>query len=336
MEKYVNLNTVEVNEALFNACKDNDIEGVSFLLENYPSCDFSYKDNVTEDNCITILFKNHCVDIIKYLIQEKNKKDLFTTSNYKNSEKQFTIDVMWNLGKYPNIELLNYILLAYKKDLTLKGIKESLGMCLRAASYTGHIDLVKYLLLSKNLPVHPNLSENNYYYYQMAAEGGHLDIVKFYLLSPELKKRPKVRNYNDNAVRFAAWRNHLPVVEYLLTSKELPEHADIHATGESVLNAAIRNENIEMLKFLLTSPLLKEHSDIHYKNDLMFRTALKENKVLSLQYLICDYEIALNDNIKKAIKKRIDIQKMFEMRSLYKKLNNKLIEKQTKTKTEKI
>lgn len=336
MEQYLNLKAEEVTKALFYACKNNDLKSVKFLVEQYPDCDFLYTDKKIEDNCINVLVKHNHINIIKYLIEEKNKKELFITSNYRSAEPQLIIDVMWTLGKYPNIDLLNYMVKAYENELTVRGLKESLGTCLRAASYEGNLEIAKYILLSNNLPVHPNLSDNNYFYYQAAAEGGHLDLVRFYLLNPELKKHPKVRNYNDHAVRFAAWRNHFHLVEYLLTSNELSEHADIHAAGESVLNAAIRNENIEMLKFILTSPKLKEHADLHYKNDLMFRTAIKENKMLSLQYLICDYEIPLNDNIQKAIKKRKDIEKMFDMRSLYKKLNNKLVAKDIKTKTEKI
>lgn len=336
MEQYLNLNLIQVNEALYNACENNDLTSVKLIVDRYSECNFLSVQQIKEGNCISVLFKNEYLDIIKYLIEEKNKKELLVTSSYRNKEKQFTIEVMWNIGQNGNIDLLKYLLKAYENDLTILGIKESLSLCLRSASHEGQIDLVKYLLLSKELPTHPNLSENNYYYYQAAAESGNLDLVKFYLLSPELKKRPKVRNYNDHALRYAGWRNHFHIVEYLLTSNELPEHADIHAAGESVLNTAIKNENIEMIKFLLTSEKLKEHSDLHYKNDLIFRTAVKENKMLSLQYLICDYEIPLSDNIKKAIKKRLDLQKMFEMRSLYKKLNNKLVAKQTKTKTEKI
>ena len=108
------------------------------------------------------------------------------------------------------------------------------------------------------------------------------------------------------------------LVEYLLTSEELKEHADIHSAGESVLEAAISNENIAMMDFLLNSPKLKENSNLHHKNDLPFRSAVKHNKMVSIEYLIFDCDIKKSIDIENAIKKRRNIQKMFEIKFLNK------------------
>lgn len=334
MEKYLNLEIEEANYEYMQSCKTNNLEVAKFLIENYPDLDLRQNRNFNKDSIFKLIFKNDSRDIIDYYI--KNKKGLLLANYYRNKITQFDMEVTWSIGESGNIELLKYIVKQYKNELSVKGIESSLNLCLRSASCEGQMELVKYLLLSKELPVNAKLPDDNYFAYQMASQKGHMDLVKYYLHSSDLKFKPNPLTYNHSGPKNAAWNNHLDLLEYFLTAESLEIKADIHACNESYLFAAINNENIEMLKFLLKSKKLKEHSDIHHKNDLAFRTALKDNKMLVLEYLICDYEIERNENIDKAIKKRKDIQKMFEMRNLYKRLVNNLPKKTQKKKTEKI
>lgn len=336
MEKYLNLEIEEANHYYWEACKNNNIEDAKLLLENYPDIDIEQSDDYKVDSAIKWVIRHNNREFLHYLLEEKDKKDKFLATHYKHKEAQISFEILWSIGETGNIDLLKYILDIFQDKLNKKGLKYTLETCLRAASSKGNLKLIKYLLLNDELEVKPSLSQSNYFPYQLAASGGYLEIIKFYLLSPDLKHKPTVSTYNHYAPRAAAWNNHFELLEYLLTNEDLKEKADIHACNDSYLFAAIRHENIEMLDFLLKSPKLKEHSDLHHKNDLAFRTAVKDNKILVLQYLICDYEIEKSEHINKAIKKRRDIQKMFEMGKLYKKLMNNLPEKTIKNKKEKI
>lgn len=334
MEKYLNLEIEEANDDYWNACKNNNLNVVEFLIKHYPKLDIYQTGNYNKSSIFKLIFENDYRDIIDYYI--KHKKESFLASHYRSKVTQFNLDIVWAIGVSGNIELLKYLLENYKHDISEKGMKHSLNICLRAASCEGQIDLVKFLLLSHEIPTNAQLPDDNYYAYQVACQKGHIDLVKYYLNNTDLKYRPKASTYNHHGPRTAAWNNHFELLEYFLTSDELEEKADIHACNEGYLFAAIRNENIEMLDFLLKSPKLKEHSNLHHKNELAFRTAVKDNKMLVLKYLICDYEIERNEDINKAIKKRKDVQKMFEMGKLYQKLIINLLEKSNKIKKEKI
>lgn len=332
MNQYLDLEIEEANDYYAQAYKDNNLEIVTFLVEKYPELDIV--QGYPKETVLTLLCQNDSQEILDYLINKRKSK--FITDTYRKKGNQLIFDLMWSMGQTNNSRLLKHILDYYNNELGLKGLENSLSTCLSSASCYGNFDMVKYITLNSELKSTPKLSESNYTYYQSAVGGGHLDIIKFYLFSSELKYKPKATTYKDYGLKVSAWKNHMHMVEYFLTSDEIEEKSSIHCQNESVLHAAIRNENIEMLEFVLKSPKLKEHADLHHKNDLAFRTAVKDNKLITLQYLICDYEIEKSPEIEKAIKKRKDIQKMFEMRSLYKKLTSTLLSKENKIKKEKI
>lgn len=322
----------EANKEYAKAIKNEDIKNVMSLLDAYPKIDIMQHTRII-DSLAATLCENNSQEIIKYLLEEKKRDDLFY---YKTNSKEGLNFALWKIGEFNHVELLKYVIQYYKDKVLLSTIKDALKLCLRGASTKGHIEIIDYILLSKDLPVHPTLGETNYYAFQLACDGGHLELMKYYLFNKELKNRPKVTTYKNHAIRGASWNNHLDSVIYLLTSEELETHADIHAAGEVPLAAAIRNENIAMLDFLLKSPMLKEKGNIHYKKDLLFRNAVKKNKMEAVQYLICDYQIEKSPDIEKAINKRKDIQKMFEMRGLYKKLTENFPKKESNIKKIKI
>lgn len=331
---YKDLDIKEADNYYYNACKENDIESVKYLVQNYKDLNLTQDFNRgIRESAIDVLCKLNHKEIIQYLLEVEGRKEIFVTESGQQLHFSFSL---WNIGKYNHLDLLKYVFNFFKNELSTKSLKDGLRTLLNGASAGGHIEIVDYLLLSEELKVKPNLADRNYFAFQLATENGHIELVKYYLLNKKLKCRPTVSNYKNHAIRYASWKNHFDLVEYLLTSKELSEHADIHAAGESVLEAAIGNENIPMIEFLLKSEKLKDHADLHHKNDLPFRNAVKNNNMLSLQYLICDYEIEQSPEIKKSISKRKDIQKMFEMRGLYKKLSTTLLPKENKVKKEKI
>lgn len=320
MTKYENLEIETANEYYFSACEKNEIENIKYLLEKYPDIDIIQKTDFSKDSAIDILCKYNHKEIIQYLLEVKNKINIFLPNVQikRLKEKPTFSSSLWKISENNHFDLLKYIISFYKSKVSLKILQEGLNIFLNGASAGGNILIVDYLLFTPELPIYPKLSANNYQSFQLACDNGHLDLIKYYLSNEKLKHRPKIDTYNNYAVRSAAWKNYFYLVEYLLTSEELKEHADIHSAGESVLEAAISNENIAMMDFLLNSPKLKENSNLHHKNDLPFRSAVKHNKMVSIEYLIFDCDIKKSIDIENAIKKRRNIQKMFEIKFLNK------------------
>lgn len=65
----------------------------------------------------------------------------------------------------------------------------------------------------------------------LACANGYLDIVQYLLTSKDLKKHSRINEQDKNdcdALTHACKYGHLDVVRYLLTSHELSEHAKIY------------------------------------------------------------------------------------------------------------
>ena len=84
-----------------------------------------------------------------------------------------------------------------------------------------------------------------------ACSNGHLEIVKYLLTSKDLKEHSDIHADNDYGFRWACHNEKIEVVKYLLTSDELKEHADIHALNDYGFRWACNNEKIEVVKYLI-------------------------------------------------------------------------------------
>lgn len=332
MKNYENLSIEEANFFYKVACSKNDLQSVKYLFERYENLDLVQKNPNDNTNLMYFLCVNDYRKIIKYLIEDKNKIELLL-----NKEKtRFSSKIYKSIFENNRLNLLKYLMYICQNSLSKNIIKKTLNIFLIQASLYGKKKFAEYLLFDKYLKYHASLPYRNYFAYGLAAEKGYLSLLKYYLSNPDLKFKPTVKTYSERAFTRSAWMDQNHIVEFFLTSKILKEKANIHVNSEGVLRAAIQNENIKLLDFLLCSPKLKEHSNLHFKNDILFINAVKNNKIKSLYYLIYDYEIKESLYIKKAIKKRPDIQKMFNMRFLNKKLNNNLVNKSVDNKIFKI
>lgn len=332
MEKYKNLSIDKANQYYYESCELGNFEAIKYLVENY-DIDLIQNRKSLIQTAIDHIIINEKKDILKFLIEEKGRKDILLSQNSENISLSFS---MYYVGLTGNIEILKYILTQYENIIKSDILVGSLNLVLNGASVGNKLEMVKYLLLSDELKVKPKLQKFNYHAFQNATENGSLEVMDFYLTSEDLKYKPTATTYNNHGVRFAAWRGHLNIVEYLLTSDRIKEHADIHACNENALDGAIMNEDIAMIDFLLKSKKLTDHANVHFKNDLFFRKAVQKNKMSSLKYLIVDYHIDITEPIEKIIKSNQKIKKMFEMRDLYKKLNTNMLDTSIKDKKQKI
>ena len=161
-------------------------------------------------------------------------------------------------------------------------------------------------------------------YLMESTYSGNLEVVRYLLTSPYLEELHHTNSQVHNDVFLGACFNgQLTIVRYLLTSPELNKHVDIHAYNECALTHCYENTQLEVFKYLLTSPELKEHANIHTNNDFIFKNASSHKDFDLIKYLILDYKIKKTDTIERYLSQNTElhyIEKMFHMRDLDEKL----------------
>lgn len=169
-------------------------------------------------------------------------------------------------------------------------------------------------------------SEQLYVKLSYACISGQLDVVKYLLTSRQYHFLNEQHN-SDFIFTQACMYGQLDVVEFLLVSEDIEQHANIHAQDDLGLLWSCHEGFISLLHFLLTSPKLKEHADIHANNDQCFISACINNHTNIVNYLIFDYKIDKNNSIEeKLIAKNLQhVLDIFSKRDLQDKLQNELL-----------
>jgi ankyrin repeat protein len=80
---------------------------------------------------------------------------------------------------------------------------------------------------------------------------GNLELVKYLLISSELSIHPDINANNDSGLRWACINNEVEVIKYLLASPELKKHADVHVGDDYPFKHAIKHESKELLEFYI-------------------------------------------------------------------------------------
>lgn len=125
--------------------------------------------------------------------------------------------------------------------------------------------------------------------FEYACYSGHLDVIKFLLTSKKLSKNANLHHDKEYPLTLSAYNGHLDVVRYLLTSKDLKEHANIHAIENSPLIWAAQSNNLQVVQYLVESPEIKEHADINLASRVThgnaFMGACDQNSLAVVKYL---------------------------------------------------
>lgn len=138
----------------------------------------------------------------------------------------------------------------------------------------------------------------------------------------------------------ACGEGNLDTVKYLLTSKELSVHANIHARHDDGLIAACAGGYLPLVRFLLTSSQLRERANLHAKDDDAFIWACKIDNPDLLVFFLYECNFQLKPNVLAKLNEKIgdpkkidNVFKLVARRDLYRKLNNAMKDKDTKTNT---
>jgi hypothetical protein len=88
------------------------------------------------------------------------------------------------------------------------------------ACYSGNLELVKYLLTSKDLKTHVNIHTNylgsDDYSLLISCQYGHLEIVKYLTSSPDLKEHVNIHTNKDRPLFLAYEKGFLDIVKYFI------------------------------------------------------------------------------------------------------------------------
>lgn len=94
--------------------------------------------------------------------------------------------------------------------------------------------------------------------FKMACLSGNLDIISYLITSKDLKENVNIHVADDFAFRMACKRGYLNIVQYLLSSPDLTDHADVHVFKDIAFRQAEANGHFEIVKYLLSFKLDNE------------------------------------------------------------------------------
>lgn len=85
-----------------------------------------------------------------------------------------------------------------------------------AACSLGNLDLVRYLLTSKEIPIKAQINYDDGQAIISACSNGYIKIVDYLLTSSELEEKINVHNRHDYLFRIAHLHKKLDILEYLI------------------------------------------------------------------------------------------------------------------------
>lgn len=143
------------------------------------------------------------------------------------------------------------------------------------ACKSSNMNLVKYLLTSKELYINADIQAENSIALWLAVEQQNLDLVSYLLSSRELSKHVKIRSLSNDVFILACEKANLEIIKYLLTSKSIKEKSNLYAQNNSAFLISCTKGSFEVFNFLLNHHLALSTGAVKTKN---FKTS-KSRKI---------------------------------------------------------
>lgn len=144
----------------------------------------------------------------------------------------------------------------------------------------GHIDVVEYLLTTKDFNKHAKINAKNGEPLYQALKNNHKDVIDFLLTSKQL--HPKQRAYVQSRHVIESMKN-LDLFHYLLDTVEISNQIDILEGYHDYFKAAARINNPEILKRLLN---ISGAPDVHFEEYILLRTACTAGNLETVKYIL--------------------------------------------------
>lgn len=149
-------------------------------------------------------------------------------------------------------------------ELSLNDLNKELVNACR----NGDLELVKDLIESDKLHIHPDYFNSTHYDSGVSSlllemtMNEDLDIIKYLLTSTPLKDNQELEKYLNLILRMSCWNDKFDAVKFVLTSPELSKHAEINTYDGDALKYACKMNNLHIVDYLFNSPDLKEKAVI--------------------------------------------------------------------------
>lgn len=211
-----------------------------------------------------------------------------------------------------------------KQNISLMN-KPSLNQTYLHACEKGDLELIKFILTSKDLKKHANPYIFNDGCLSIACKENYIEIVKYFLTTNDLERILNIHTDNEKPLQTACYKGNYEIAKYLLTSQELKEHANITNNNDEILIATCKGANVDLLDYLLTSSDLTNNLTINKKIIPNLIKIILDNNLFS----ISAYFINNNESFKEKIMERNltqfpIIKKQLENKILNNKLNDQL------------
>jgi hypothetical protein len=95
-----------------------------------------------------------------------------------------------------------------------------------------------------------------------ACQFGDFEKVKYLLTSKELDKHADISCYNNAPLRNACSSEYISIINYLLCSPELVQHPDIHQNNDSLFNHLLEYKIYNIINYLIFEIGLEKTKDI--------------------------------------------------------------------------
>ncbi len=217
----------------------------------------------------------------------------------------------------------------------MKNFKNKEDALFEKACSKGSLEDVREILQrSKDRPIdYININDG----LRVASSNNHLEIVKYLFTSEEVPVKPDIHYDNDAALFGACYRGHVEMAKFLLSSKELQEHADINSRNSNAFVYACENNHLNLVKLLLSETLVPK-VNIHAQDDYAFITAIQHKNLDIVQSLVFDFNFPKTQNIEQFLIKNPneEVQRMFTIRELSERLGEQLKAEEVKSKKLKI
>jgi ankyrin repeat protein len=214
--------------------------------------------------------------------------------------------------RYGYLDIIQYIAI---QDKTSSLFKNKNGEGFKIACACGRLEVVRYLLTSKDLKNNIDIEIDNNAGLRWACEYNQLEVVEYLLTSSELSVHANISASDNFGFIKACEEGYLDIVQLLLENKNLKQLADLNARDDYAFRFACKNEHKEVVRFLLNiSKILNKPINVYAKNSQVIKELLKEKSYEMLEYLIVELKLFEIQKVKSIIKNDLIIKGYFETR----------------------
>lgn len=164
--------------------------------------------------------------------------------------------------------------LCHKKYKSVQEFRENVGMGLHWGCLKGHVEVVKFLVLSEEALAMGGgahyLNSNDEWCFRKVCARGNLELVRFLTTSEELRRVGyewvNIHACNDDGFKMACQNGHWKVAKFLAESPELIKcghrWVDMKELGSYALEHACIKKNEEALKWLIFDCKIERPKDL--------------------------------------------------------------------------